>query len=132
MVLAANHLAALRAAKVVYLESERGKSRLYEYHYDPQRSLRIDGSSELPELLTIDLFLDAYIGRNFWKEVGPSKDIGGEFERVIAEVLQQRIAGLEIKQGVRFLGDQRPQVDLDIVLRYRNQFARIECKSGGK
>lgn len=132
MVLAANHLAALRAAKVVYLESERGKSRLYEYHYDPQRSLHIDGSSELPELLTIDLFLDAYIGRNFWKEVGPSKDIGGEFERVIAEVLQQRIAGLEIKQGVRFLGDQRPQVDLDIVLRYRNQFARIECKSGGK
>lgn len=133
MVLAANHLAASRSAKVVYLESERGKSRLYKYHYDKQRDLHLDGREELHKpLITIETFLHAYIGKGGWEESGPSKDIGGTFERVVAEVLQRRITDLEIKQGVRFLGDQRPQVDLDIVLRYRNQFARIECKSGGK
>lgn len=64
MVLAANHLAASRSAKVVYLESERGKSRLYEYYYDQQRNLLPDGSKELLEsLITIEQFLDAYIGK---------------------------------------------------------------------
>ena len=133
MVLAANQVAMKRGARVVYLESERTQNVLYEYRYDNQQTLRLQGKTPLPELITIEQFLDAHIGKGQWQEAGPSKDIGGAFEQAVAGALRARLLQAEVKQGIKFLGgDRRPQVDLDIVVRCGNQFARIECKSGGK
>ncbi len=133
MVLAANQVAMKRGARVVYLESERTQNVLYEYRYDNQQTLRLQGRTVLPTLITIEQFLDAHIGKGQWQEAGPSKEIGGAFEQAVAGALRARLLQAEVKQGIKFLGgDRRPQVDLDIVVRCGNQFARIECKSGGK
>jgi len=133
MVLAANQVAMKRGARVVYLESERTQNVLYEYRYDNQQTLRLQGRTVLPTLITIEQFLDAHIGKGQWQEAGPSKDIGGAFEQAVAGALRARLLQADVRQGIKFLGgDRRPQVDLDIVVRCGNQFARIECKSGGK
>jgi len=133
MVLAANQVAMKRGALVVYLESERTQNVLYEYRYDNQQTLRLQRKTVLPTLITIEQFLDAHIGKGQWQEAGPSKDIGSAFEQAVAGALRARLSQAEVKQGIKFLGgDRRPQVDLDIVVRCGNQFARIECKSGGK
>ncbi len=133
MVLAANQVAMKRGARVVYLESERTQNVLYEYRYDNQQTLRLQGRTVLPTLITIEQFLDAHIGKGQWQEAGPSKEIGGAFEQAVAGALRARLSQAEVKQGIKFLGgDRRPQVDLDIVVRCGNQFARIECKSGVK
>ncbi|MCS7289321.1 MAG: DUF1887 family CARF protein [Roseiflexus sp.] len=132
MVLAANQIAARKQADLVYLESERGQSVLYTYSYDEQSNLRSKERKILPELVSIDQFLDAHIGKGQWQATGPSKDTGGLFEQAVAKALKG-LPNAEIKQGVRFLGSgNRPQADIDIVVRCGNQFARIECKSGGK
>jgi hypothetical protein len=135
MVLAANQVALKRGAQVVYLESERTQNVLYEYRYDDQQTLQLQSKTELPSLINIEQFLDAHIGKGEWQEAGRSKDVGGIFEQVVANALQARLPKAEVKQGIRFLGSKdgkRPQVDLDIVVRCGNQFARIECKSQGK
>ncbi|MBO9395012.1 DUF1887 family CARF protein [Caldilinea sp.] len=134
MVLAANQVALKRGAQVVYLESERTRNLLYEYRYDDQQTLQLQSKTELPTLINIEQFLDAHIGRGEWQEAGRSKDVGGNFEQAVADALQARLQA-EVKQGIKFLGSKdgkRPQVDLDIVVRCGNQFARIECKSQGK
>jgi hypothetical protein len=135
MVLAANQVALQRNAQIVYLESEHNQNVLYAYRYDDQRSLRLQSRIELPALISIDQFLDAYLGRGQWEEKGPSRDIGGQFEQAVADALRAKLPQAEVKQGIRFLG--RPdgtykQADLDIVVRCGNQFARIECKSQGR
>jgi hypothetical protein len=135
MVLAANQVALKRGAQVVYLESERTQNVLYEYRYDDQQTLQLQNKTELPTLINIEQFLDAHIGRGEWQEAGRSKDVGGNFEQAVADALQARLPKAEVKQGIKFLGSKdgkRPQIDLDIVVRCGNQFARIECKSQGK
>ncbi len=135
MVLAANQVALQQKAQIVYLESERSQSVLYEYRYDDQLNLRLQSRIELPALISIDQFLNAHLGQGQWQETGPSKDIGGQFEQAVADALRFKLPQAEVKQGIRFLG--RPdgtyaQADLDIVVRCKNQFARIECKSQGR
>ncbi len=135
MVLAANQVALQKSARIVYLESERGHSLLYEYRYSDQQMLQLQNKATLPPLIRIQQFLDVHIGKGQWQETGPSKDEGGPFERAVAEALERKLADIEVRQGVRFLGSRdgkRTQADLDIIVRYGNQFARIECKSGGK
>jgi hypothetical protein len=135
MVLAANQVALQRNAQIVYLESEHNQNVLYAYRYDDQRSLRLQSRIELPALISIDQFLDAYLGRGQWEEKGPSRDIGGQFEQAVADALRAKLPQAEVKQGIRFLGKPDgtyKQADLDIVVRCGNQFARIECKSKGR
>jgi hypothetical protein len=136
MALAANQVAIQQNARIVYLESEHSQSVLYEYRYDDQLNLRLQRRIELPELISIDQFLNAHLGRGQWQETGPSKDVGGLFERAVADALRAKLPQqAEVKQGIRFLGrpdGKHGQADLDIVVRCGNQFARIECKSQGK
>jgi len=135
MVLAANQVAMQRKAWVIYLESESVKNILYEYYYDGQNMLKLQHKTELPELISIEQFLDAHIGKGQWEEKGPSKDTGGLFEQAVADALRAKLPQAEVKQGVKFLPGSRSkqtQAELDIVVRCGNQFARIECKSQGK
>jgi len=83
MVLAANQVALKRGAQVVYLESERTQNVLYEYRYDDQQTLQLQGKTELPTLINIEQFFDAHIGKGQWEEAGPSKDVGGDFEQAV-------------------------------------------------
>lgn len=135
MVLAANQLAMQNHNGIVYLESEKGKSNLYEYRYNNESNLQHQSTVTLAELLTLRQFLDAHIGKSKWEEAGPSKDVGGPFEVAVAQALLKNLPTLEILQGVKFLGNRdgkNHQADLDIVVRCGNQFARIECKNTAK
>ena len=136
MVLAANQVAMTKQATVVYLESERRQNVLYEYCYGQDNALKLTQKKYLPSLITIDQFLDVHIGKGQWQEAGPSKDVGGPFEQAVANAITDHLPHqAEVRQGIRFLGNpdgKRPQIDLDIVVRCGNQFARIECKNKDK
>ena len=132
MVLAAYECARKRKGQVVYLESGRGVSSLYEYHFAESGELALSGQYEISPLLSIEQFLDAHLGKGLWQETGYSRDIGGKFEEAVGETLRDVV---DMKAGVRFLGDEggkRPQADLDLVARIGNQFAVVEIKDQKK
>ncbi len=132
MVLAAYQCARELNSQVMYLESGRGVSRLYQYDFATDGSLTLSGQSEIPPLLSIEQFLDAHLGKGQWNERGYSKDLGGVFECAVGESLRDKVD--ELKAGVRFLGVQgkRDQADLDLVIRVGNQFGVIEAKDQNK
>ena len=132
MVLAANQVAMTKQATVVYLESERGRNVLYKYRYDQGNALKLEQKEELPSLITIEQFLDIHIGKGQWQKAGSSKDVGGSFERAVADAIKRHLPQAKVRRGIRFLGNpdgKRPQIDLDIVVQCGNQFACIECKA---
>jgi hypothetical protein len=132
MVLAAYQCAREAQSPVMYLESGRGVSRLYQYNFDEDGKMILSSQTQLPTLLSIDQFLDAHLGQDLWRERGYSKDIGGVFERAVGEILKGAVD--ETKAGVHFLGvaGKREQADLDLVIRVGNQFGVIEVKDRSK
>lgn len=136
MVLAANQVSLKHKSQFIYLESERNKSIIYYYYHTDGSEFKFDKKEPVPDLLTLDQFLDAHIGKNKWQENGTTDKDGGVFESAIANTLDKLFGSkLEQKQGVRFLGNEglkRPQADLDIMIRFGNQFGRIECKNTAK
>ena len=132
MVLAAYQCAREMKSQVMYLESGRGVSRLYQYDFAGDGDLTLTGQPEIPPLMSIEQFLDAHLGKGQWNERGYSKDVGGVFERAVGVSLRGKID--DLKAGVRFLGVQgkREQADLDLVIRVGNQFGVIEAKDRNK
>lgn len=132
MVLAAYQCAREMKSQVMYLESGRGTSRLYQYDFADGGTLKLSEQSDLPPLMSIDQFLDAHLGKGQWNERGYSKDVGGVFESAVGESLCGHVN--EMKAGVHFLGveGKRAQADLDLVIRVGNQFGVIEAKNQNK
>jgi hypothetical protein len=132
MVLAAFQCAREMKSQVMYLESGRGASHLYQYEFASNGNLTLHAQTDLPPLLSIAQFLDMHLGKNSWSEKGYSKDIGGAFEQAVGETLRNTVD--EIKAGVHFLGVQgkREQADLDLVIRVGNQFGVVEVKDRKK
>lgn len=128
MVLAAYQCAREMKSQVMYLESGRGVSRLYQYDFAEDGNLKLSGQSDIPPLFSIKQFLDAHLGKEQWNERGYSKDVGGVFESAVGEALRSKVD--ELKAGVHFLGvhGKRAQADLDLVIRVGNQFGVIEVK----
>jgi hypothetical protein len=125
MALAAYYVAADLNARFLYLESEGRKSRAYHYSFK-DGGLCSDFNELLPPCISIEDFLNVYLGKNAWKEEGFSRDEGGPFEEAIGRVLESEF---EVKAGVK---SHDGQLDIDLVIGLDNQFGIIEAKAGGK
>lgn len=123
MALAAYHVAAELGARFLYLESEGRKSRVYHYRF--QDSAPCPVSNELlPPCVSLNDFLNVYLGKDEWQEGGYSRSEGGPFEQSIGSALQ---AHFQIKAGVK---SHDGQIDIDLVVGVDNQFGIIQAKSG--
>lgn len=118
-------------AKILYLDSEGSDNRLWQYRVErntqqSDMNLLQDGKPvQLGPLLEIQDLFDVYLGKQANIKLGPSKDdIGSHFEKAILDGFQPYID--EARPSVCIDG----QPDIDIILRRRNKFAIIECKSG--
>lgn len=126
MVLAAYQVAQRRNASIVYLESERKHSRIYRYVWGDHRQIELSASELLPECVKLKDLFDVYFGPKEWSELGPSRSEGGPFEVTLAEAL--RSAGYEVMIGIKAMDGQ---IDIDVAVRFENQFGIIEAKTGG-
>lgn len=125
MALAAYYLAADLNARFLYLESEGRKSRVYHYSFK-DGVLYPDSNEFLSPCVSVEDFLNVYLGKNSWKEEGYSRGEGGPFEEAIGIALQKEF---EVKAGVK---SHDGQLDIDLAVGLGNQFGIIEAKAGGK
>lgn len=134
MSLAAYRVAQDCKAPFAYFISEGGRSALQIYKWRKD-SHYLEREAEIGGEVSISLedFLDAHFGKRKWRAEGPSKSEGGKFEAAVAQAIQA-CPNLEMLQGVRALEatPNRPQVDIDILVKYRNLFVMLECKTGEK
>ncbi|MEW6276206.1 MAG: DUF1887 family CARF protein [Bacillota bacterium] len=112
----------------LYLQSEGKKSVIYRYRFLDQ-GYKLEKVEEVPELLSIDLYLRAHLGKadNLSKcyTEGPPED---DFALVVFKTLQPLLT--EVKTSVKpcsFGG-----LEIDLVVRRGNQVGIIEVKSGKK
>ena len=130
MSLAAYETARQKHLPFVYLESDQGQTRLYRYQFVNDRSTLSQPAEVLPTLLTIDDYLQAYLGSDPWKphKQDPDDDkLGIAFENAIEQALQPPWAD-ELIRGVSILAE----VEIDFVIRFGNQVGLIEAKVGKK
>ena len=124
MSLAAYLVAAELRAPFLYLQSEGKQTRLFRYEFDEQIA-HVVGDELLPELITIDDYLRAFV--DGYQLTGFAKDAaskGTRFERAIHTTLEPVVD--EIAVGLKLLG----VVDVDFVVRCGNQVGIIEAKTG--
>ena len=124
MVLAAYQVAQLHSSPILYLESEGKYSRVYHYVWQNQQ-LKAVSNEILPECVKLEDLLNVYLGPGLWQELGPDRSEGSSFEVALAETL--RSYGYEVMIGISALGGQ---VEIDVAMRFGNQFGIIEAKMG--
>jgi hypothetical protein len=133
MSFAAYQIAAQYNAPVMYFQSEDGKSIIDRYHWQ-NRQLVHQQQDLLPEYLQLRDMLNLHLGpgkdstgKNQWEEKGPtiqSDTYGHLFELAIAQVLYED--GYEVMRGVK---GKKDQVDIDVMIGYKNQVGIIEAKT---
>ncbi len=121
MSLAAFQLAQELGARVVYLESEGGKSRLDFYGFLSSREVQYLEGITVHDLLSINDYLSIHGLGAYTQKVGSN-----DFEDAVATKL--RTEGLEVLSDVRFTAF--PALELDLVIRLGNQFGIAELKTG--
>lgn len=126
MALATYQAAANRKAAFVYLQSEGKRSLLYRYDFEND-GYRMTESVELPSLIRIDDYLRAHVGQ--YEQRPPRQDLGSQFERAVADALREVVD--EVMVGVT-LKSVKSAVELDLVVRLRNQVGVIQAKTGSK
>jgi len=126
MSIAAYDLAHITQVPFVYLESEKRKSLLHFYKPN-NNSFSLEKTIELDELITLDVYFKCY-GLEYSDGEYCSEE-GEWLERSVVSCLDK--SGFEVKHGVKF---QRfgKQLEIDVVVRLKNQVGVIECKSGEK
>ena len=125
MVLAAYQIARELRAPFLYLQSERKRSLLYCYEFEAGEYCK-KCEKILPELINIDDYLQAYLGKPPQKRTKPRDEFGHIFEENIADALKE--IGLEVKVGVNLAG----ALEVDLVVRRENQVGVIQAKTGEK
>jgi len=127
MILAAYELARNASAPYCYLESEKGQSVLYRYEVHEGWSTLQGVSTPLGGLLTIDDYLYAHGFFNFRDSL---EDKSAFFATVWGEVVALQGTGVlhEARPSVNLYGSGL--VDVDMVVRFENQVAVAEVKSG--
>ena len=124
MVLAAYQIAAEIHASFLYLQSERKRSRLYRYEFHGGAYSKVSDEF-LPGLISIDDYVQAYLGRTPEKREKPRDAFGRAFEEAIAQALRE--INLEVKVGVHLAG----ALEVDLIVRNENQVGVIQAKTGG-
>ncbi len=133
MALAAYSLAVQRNASFIYLQSEGHKSILARYRFENALPVAEIEKEEISAIITIDEYLNAHLPG--YEEGGFSKDghgrinDGGLFEKAVYESLVRRFD--EVLAGVRPKGVAN-QIEIDLVIRQKNQVGIAEIKLGGK
>jgi len=79
----------------------------------------------LPECVVLEDLFNVHLGPQEWQELGPSRSEGSPFEIALAESL--RLHGYEVMIGVKAMNGQ---IDIDVAIRYKNQFGIVEAKMG--
>jgi hypothetical protein len=130
MSLAAFQVAQLHDAEMLYVTSGIGKD-VHVYHSSwSGNQLLPAGEEEIPACIELKDVFDLHLGKDNWEECGPSRDIGGLFEKVLADALRkQKNVISEVKSGIRTLNRQ---IQMDIVVRLGNHYAIIEAKTKQK
>jgi len=105
-------------SKVIYLESEKNQSKLYQYRFENSELLLLE-TKMIKEALTIDEYLKIYIG-----SYGPRKRGQNLFEQTVLEVLRPHVP--EIMSNVSF----GTNIELDLVIRFGNQLGVAEVTVG--
>src|SRR6266446_1560441 len=132
MSLAAYQVAAQQTAPVIY-QSERGQSIIDLYRWQDHQ-LYHQLQEELPDHLSLRDMLELHLGqkkdatgKERWivDEPTTSSDGGHRFELAIKQALQDH--GYEALCGVK---NHTNQVDIDVMIRYKNQVAILEAKTG--
>lgn len=116
-------------ATLIYVDSERTSSTLYQYRFGDGDRLERDEGTQLPDLLTLDMFFHAYQGRfdTSPKSTAQEDERGQRFEEDVARTFAG-LRNVEIMRSVRPVAAE----EIDIVIRYRNRVAIVECKTGNK
>lgn len=132
MSLAAYQVAAQQSAPVIY-QSERGQSIIDLYRWqDHQLCHKLQ--EELPDYISLLDMLELHLGKKKdrtgkerWvvDEPTTSSDGGHLFELAIKQALRGH--GYEALCGVK---NHTNQVDIDVMIRYKNQIGIIEAKTG--
>ncbi len=128
---------ALRAQSIYYRtegDRERGQqSVLYWYAFEQNGTLRFQKREPLPSLLTLDLYLKAYLG-----EYEPSpidqKNVGLKLEKAVLEAINEGIKQGEfdeVQANIQPKGIKK-QAEIDLLVRRGNNVAVLEVKSGGE
>jgi len=126
MVLAAADLARRRGEPLVYLVSEGQSQRLHTYRYNDRKIHTMD-IQPVPEVLKIDIFLRMHAGE--YRTSRQTKQTEGfAFQEKVCAILRSE-KDFEVLDSVRISGIS-DHVDLDCIVRYRNSFAILECKTG--
>lgn len=124
MSLAAYQVAQLRNASMIYVQSTSRETWVYHSTWFNQE-LQNGGKEFIPACITLQDIFDLHLGIGNWQECGPSKDIGGHFEKVLANTFD--VEKYEVMSGVKTLNKQ---VEVDIAVRFNNHYGIIEAKSG--
>lgn len=123
MSIAAFELAQELGAPFVYLQSEGSKSRMYTYQCATGKAILVKDEI-IPGVLTINDYVQAYFKDFSWTDF--PNDAGGKFERMVYEAINPEVH--ECLHGLKYTG----ALDVDLIMRYENQVAIAEVKSGGQ
>lgn len=128
MILAAYEVARASAARYVYLESERNESVLYQYEISGEFS-RLQDKITLPALLDIHDYLHVH-GFYDFRPSPPDHSLffAAIRDEIVALIREDLLHQFE--PGVDLHGNR--QIDIDLMLRLKNQVAIAEIKSGNK
>lgn len=130
MAFAAYQLAVNQSLPFVYLESEKGQSRLRRYEFKGDLPVTLT-DEVISGMVTIQDYLTAHLS-NFSQE-GFSKDKsgqlneGGQFEKSLHDYLRPHVD--EIVTGIRPYGSGVEEIEIDLVVRCGNQVGIIEAKT---
>ncbi len=126
MSLAAYHVAQQRSASIVYMESEEKHNQVFRYELK-QQQLQFKDSKMLPECVQLKDFFNMHLGSGKWTLKKLDNQSGSIFQKAVAHTLQAY--GYEVMLGVQAM---QGQVDIDVAIRFKNQFGIIETKCGKK
>lgn len=110
------------AAPVIYLQSEKKRSRLFRYEFQ-QGSALLAEDKLLPSLINIKDYLGAHVDQ-FTARKQEVDDAGHRFEQNVLAALKPHLD--EVQRGVNLGG----VVDIDMIVRWENQVGVIETKLG--
>lgn len=122
MSLAAYLAAQALGSPVVYLQSEKKRSRLFRYEFSGGVSALVEDCF-LPALICIEDYLRAHV-ESFHDRQRFTDDAGHRFEQAVYQALAPVLD--ETRLGVNLGG----AVDIDLVVRCENQVGIIETKLG--
>jgi len=125
MALATSFASSFPNTEIVYLESESGTSFVYRYQKDrDDKALKMIERSECKSELSLDHYFTLH-GHEVQERTSKTCDQGKCYENLIESALKNR-SDLEYRRGVA-----KGNLDIDFVVRRKNQVAVIEAKSGG-